>query len=72
MVDGEILLRDGVFLKADKAEIRARLRESLSRALTDGRMERIALSRELTPLVQRWFAGWGLEDGRGHYTYNLR
>ena len=72
MVDGEILLRDGVFLKADKAEIRARIRESLSRALTDGEMERIALSRELTPLVQRWFAGWELEDGRGHYTYNLR
>ena len=72
MVDGEILLRDGAFLKADKAEVRARIRESLSRALTDGERERIALSRELTPRVQRWFAGWELEDGDGYYAYNLR
>ena len=35
MVDGEVLLRDKKFLKADKAEVAARLKESLSRELTD-------------------------------------
>ena len=72
MVEGEILLRGGEFLKADKAEIRAQIREALSRELTDRESSRIALSRELTPIVQRWFAGWPLEEGRQHYTYNLR
>ena len=72
MVEGEILLREGEFLKVDKAEIRAQLRESLSRELTDGEASRIALSRDLLPRVQSWFAGWPLEEGQQHYTYNLR
>ena len=72
MVEGEVLLRGGQFLKVDKAEIRAQLRESLSRELTDGEASRVALSRELTPRVQSWFADWPLEEGRQHYTYNLR
>ena len=72
MVEGEILLRSGEFLKMDKAEVRAQLRESLSRELTDGEASRIALSRDLLPRVQSWFAAWELEEGRGHYTYNLR
>lgn len=72
MVDGEVLLRGGEFLKVDKAEIRGQLRESLSRELTDGEASRIALSRDLLPRVQSWFADWPLEEGQQHYTYNLR
>ena len=72
MVDGEVLLRGGEFLKADKAEVRERLRESLARELTDSEVGRVALARELTPLVEQWFAGWPLEEGQSHYTYNLR
>ncbi len=72
MVDGEILLRDGVFLRADKADVRARLRESLARELTEREADRAALSRELLPRVERWFGEWELEEGAHHYAYNLR
>ena len=72
MVDGEVLLRSGEFLRVNKSEVRARLRESLARALTDRESRRQTLSRDLLPYVNRWFAGWDLEEGQQHYTYNLR
>ena len=72
MVDGEILLRNGQFLRVDKAEVRARLKESLSRVLTDREIQRTALSQDLLPYVNRWFSAWDLEEGPQHYTYNLR
>ena len=72
MVDGEVLLRNGEFLRVDKSEVRARLKDSLSRVLTDREMRREALSQELLPYVNRWFAAWDLEEGPQHYAYNLR
>ena len=72
MVDGEILLRGGEFLKVDKSEVRARLQESLARELTDREINRAELSSELLPYVNRWFSAWDLEEGAQHYTYNLR
>ncbi len=71
MVDGEVLLRDGEFLRVDKSEVRARLQESLARTLTDRETRRQALSNDLLPYVNRWFAAWDLEEGPQHYTYNL-
>ena len=72
MVNGEVLLRDRKFLKADKAEVAARLRESLSRELTDREAEGARLSAEILPYINRWFSEWELESGAGHYAYNLR
>ena len=72
MVDGEILLRDKKFLKADKAEVAARLKESLSRQLTDRESRAARLSEDVLPYINRWFSEWELESGEGHYTYNLR
>ena len=72
IVDGEILLRDGEFLRVDKSEVRARLQESLARTLADREVRRAELSSELLPYVNRWFEAWDLEEGAQHYTYNLR
>ena len=72
MVDGEILLRDKKFLKADKAEVAARLKESLSRELTDREARAAWLSEDVLPYINRWFSEWELESGTGHYSYNLR
>ena len=72
MVDGEVLLRDKKFLKADKSEVAARLKESLSRELTDREARGARLSEEILPYINRWFSEWELESGAGHYSYNLR
>ena len=72
IVDGEVLLRDKKFLKIDKAEVAARLKESLSRELTDREARAGRLSEELLPYINRWFSEWELESGAGHYSYNIR
>ena len=72
MVDGEIVLRDRKFLKMDKSEVAARLKESLARDLTDREVRAANLSEEILPYINRWFAEWDLESGSSHYSYNLR
>ena len=72
MVDGEVLLRDKKFLKADKSEVATRLRESLSRELTDREANGARLSEEILPYINGWFSEWELESGMSHYSYNLR
>ena len=72
MVDGEVLLRDGKFMKMDRAEVMARLKESLVRELTDREVRAARLSQDILPYINRWFSEWELESGAGHYSYNLR
>lgn len=72
LVDGEVILRDRKFLKADKAEVAVRLKESLSRELTDREARAGRLSKDILPYINYWFSEWELESGEGHYTYNLR
>ena len=72
MVDGDVLLRDKKFLKMDKSEVTARLKESLARELTDREIKAARLSKDILPYINRWFSEWELESGAGHYAYNLR
>ena len=72
IVDGETLLRDKKFLKVDKSEVAARLKESLARELTNREIRSARLSEEILPYINRWFAEWELESGPSHYSYNLR
>lgn len=71
IVDGEVLLRDKVFERFDKADVIARFKDSLSRPLSERELTRGALSRRILPHIQRWFEEWPLEEGQTHYTYNL-
>ena len=71
MVDGEVLLQDKKFMKMDKADVTARLKESLARELTDREINAARLSQDILPYINRWFSEWELESGEGHYSYNL-
>jgi cytosine/adenosine deaminase-related metal-dependent hydrolase len=71
VVNGEVLLRNGVFEHLDKADVTARFKESLARPLSEREINRGALSRQLMPSIEKWFADWPLETGETHYTYNL-
>ena len=71
MVDGEVLLQDKKFLKIDKTDVTARLKESLARELTEREVNAARLSQDILPYINRWFSEWDLESGEGHYSYNL-
>ncbi|MYE54720.1 MAG: amidohydrolase family protein [Chloroflexi bacterium] len=71
IVDGEVLLHDKKFLKMDKADITARLKESLARELTEREINAARLSQDILPYINRWFSESKLESGESHYSYNL-
>ncbi|MDP6823908.1 MAG: amidohydrolase family protein [Dehalococcoidia bacterium] len=72
IVDGEVLLRGGVHTKFDRAEIAARVRESLAGPLKPDAAARARLNTDLKPYVERWFANQPLSEGSTHYRYNAR
>ncbi len=72
IVDGEVLLRHGKPTRLDRAEVVAKLKESLEAPLKPHELRRRELARELLPYIQRWFAGWTLDRGAPFYHYNQR
>jgi cytosine/adenosine deaminase-related metal-dependent hydrolase len=64
MVAGEVVLRDGRFTRIDKAAVLAELAASLHAPLTPEEEGRRRLSREVFPVVKRFYDGWLDEDAR--------
>ncbi len=72
LVDGEVLLRDHEFVKANKQAIAEELRASFARVLRDEERERVDLSRRLLPFVENYFREWKADFSDPHYIYNDR
>ena len=64
MVAGEVVLRDGRFTRIDKAAALAELAASLRAPLTPEEEGRRRLSREVFPVIKRFYDGWLDEDAR--------
>jgi 5-methylthioadenosine/S-adenosylhomocysteine deaminase len=58
MVAGEVILRDGRFTRIDKEAVLTELAASLRAPLTPEEASRRRLSREVFPVVQRFYEGW--------------
>jgi len=67
MVAGEIVLRDGRFTRIDKQAVLAELAASLRAPLTPEEEARRRLSREVFPMVTRFYDGWLDEGARVPY-----
>src|SRR5262245_7314189 len=64
MVAGEVILRDGRFTRIDKEAVLAELAASLRAPLTPEEESRQRLSREVFPVVRRFYDGWLDESAR--------
>ena len=64
MVAGEVVLRDGRFTRVDKEAVLRELAASLSVPLTPEEQARRSLSREVFPVVKRFYDGWLDESAR--------
>jgi cytosine/adenosine deaminase-related metal-dependent hydrolase len=58
IVAGEVLLREGVSTRLDKAAIMQQLTESLAVPLTSAELRRREVARRLLPAVARFYDGW--------------
>ncbi|MBT3941898.1 MAG: amidohydrolase family protein [Chloroflexi bacterium] len=72
IVDGEVLLQDGIHTKIDRAEIARQIADSLAGPLPAAAESRAQLNADLKPYVERWFASQKLPAGPTHYRYNAR
>ena len=72
IVDGEVLLRDGVHTRADKADVAAELREQLARPLEPETLATRRMAGRLSPYVEQFYRSRPPAMGTPHYVYNSR
>ena len=72
MIQGEVVVRNGVFTKLDKAEVLREIREQFSRPVEDQALEARRLVQGLTPHVQEFYKDWGRAEIAPHYGYSSR
>ena len=72
IVDGEVLLRDGVHTRANKADVARELREQLARPLEPETLSTRQMAGRLAPYVEQFYRSHLPAMGTPHYVYNGR
>ena len=72
IVDGEVLLQDGVHTRANKADVARELREQLARPLEPETLATRQMAGRLAPYVEQFYRSHPPTMGAPHYVYNGR
>ena len=72
IVDGEVVLQDGVHTRASKADVAQELREQLARPLDAGTVATRRMAGRLSPYVEQFYRSRPPAMGAPHYVYNSR
>ena len=72
IVDGEVVLQDGVHSRANKADVAGELREQLARPLDAATLATRRMAGRLSPYVERFYRSRPPAMGAPHYVYNSR
>ena len=72
MIQGEVVVRNGTFIKIDKAELLREIKEQFARPVEGQALEARKLVQGLTPFVEEFYKDWGQADVAPHYGYNSR
>ena len=72
MIQGEVVVRNGTFIKMDKAEVLREIKEQFARPVEGRALEARKLVQGLTPFVQEFYKDWGRAETAPHYGYNSR
>ena len=72
LINGEVVLRDGRFVKADEEAVTAELREQLARPLDAATLATRNMAARLQPYIHQFYDDWKLPDDGAHYLYNGR
>ena len=72
IVDGEVLLQDGVHTRANKADVARELREQLARPVEPQTLATRQMAGRLSPYVERFYQSHRPAMGPPHYVYNSR
>ena len=72
IVDGEVVLRDGVHTRASKADVAKELREQLARPVEPETLATRRMAGRLAPYVEQFYRSRPPATGTPHYLYNSR
>ena len=72
IVDGEVVLQDGIHTRASKSDVARELREQLARPLDAGTLATRRMASRLAPYVERFYRSRPPVVGAPHYVYNSR
>lgn len=72
MIQGEVVVKDGTFIKMDKAEVLREIKEKFARPVEAQALEAKKLALGLTPFVEEFYKDWGKAEITPHYGYNSR
>ncbi len=72
MIQGEVVVKDGRFIKMDRAEVLREIKEQFARPMEGQALEAKKLANGLTPFVEEFYKDWGKADVAPHYGYNSR
>ncbi|MFQ5912138.1 MAG: amidohydrolase family protein [Nitrospinota bacterium] len=72
LVDGEVLVAGGRYLRHDEAQLAERLAVQMSSPEDPQRVRLRAIRERLRPLVEAYYRGWTLDLPPGGYAYNAR
>ena len=70
IVDGEVLLQDGVHTRASKADVARELREQLARPVEPETLATRQMATRLSPYVEQFYRSRPPAMGTPHYVYN--
>ena len=72
IINGEVVLRDGKFVKISKEDVVKELRERYSRPMEQSVVETRSMVQRLIPYVEQFYQSWQPGSGLPHYRYNSR
>ncbi|MCH7736367.1 MAG: amidohydrolase family protein [Chloroflexi bacterium] len=72
MIQGEVVVRNGTFIKMDKAEVMREIKEQFARPVEGRALDARKLVQGLTPFVQEFYKDWGKSEIAPHYGYSSR
>ena len=72
IIDGEVVLRAGVFTRISKEDVVKELRDRFARPLEPSVLETRRMVQQLIPHVKQFYKTWKPSDVPPHYMYNSR
>jgi len=72
MIQGEIVVKNGAFIKMDKEAVLREIKEQFARPIEGRAIEAKKLAQGLTPFIEEFYKDWGNSEITPHYGFNSR
>ncbi len=72
VINGEVVLRDGRFVKADEEAVKDEVRQQLASPVDSATLADRRMAARLQPYIHQFYDDWKMPEDGAHYLYNGR